>query len=110
MPLFGPKSTPSERRKHFANVKAPASVVGEALGGGVQLDPNSKWHQGIQVMKVDQYGAMAKRYLTITKDKSAIYCTHQKLEKFLKTGDNTSIAHNLSKMAKGMITMGESGG
>lgn len=44
---------------------------------------HSKWHQGIRVTKIDKNGKMAKRFLTISKDKMAIYCTHENIEKFL---------------------------
>ena len=67
----------SDRRKYWANVQTPASSVHAALGDKVRLGRHSKWHQGIPVLKVDRNGNMAKRYLTIGKDKTAIYCTQQ---------------------------------
>ncbi|CAB9512209.1 Inactive phospholipase C-like protein 1 [Seminavis robusta] len=81
--------TPSERRKHWASVKSPASSVTAALGDNVKLAKHSKWHQGIPVMKVDKAGKMAKRYLTIGKDKMAIYCTHQSIEKFMAKSESS---------------------
>lgn len=40
-------------------------------------------------MKVDKNGKLAKRFVTISKDKMAIYCTHQSIEKFMAKSESS---------------------
>ena len=106
------KADQNEKRKYWASVKEPASSVAEAIGAKVKIDPASQWHEGIQVMKVDTNGQMGKRYLTITKDKTAIFCTHETLAKFLRhSGPGFSLAGAFSSMKTEMKTLrGGTGG
>lgn len=106
------KGDQAERRKHWANVKEPASSVAEALGENVSIDSASKLQQGIEVMKVDSNGQMAKRFLTITNDKTALFCTHEKLEKFLsKVGKSFSLSGAFSSMKTEVMALrGGTGG
>jgi hypothetical protein len=104
----GRQGSSSDRRKYWANVTAPASSITAALGDNVRLRKHSKWHQGIPVMKVDRNGKMAKRYLTIGKDKMAVYCTQQSIEKNMAQSES-SFSLRLPKLS--MLSLrGISGG
>lgn len=78
----------SQRRKEWANAKLPASSVKESLAA-VKLPRGSKWEKGIQVSKVDSNGNLAKRYLTVSKDKMAIFCTHQSIDKLIDQAESS---------------------
>lgn len=90
-------SNASERRKFWASSAVPASSISAALGENIALGAESKWHEGIQVTKIDKNGKSAKRFLSISKDMQAIYCTHESIAKFLAKGE--------SKMFKNMTSM-----
>lgn len=68
------------RRQIFAEARAPASSIPEFLHDGVSLNPKSLWFKGVVVIKIDSKGKFQKRYVTISKDKMAIFCTQHPLD------------------------------
>ena len=85
--MSGISSRRNERRKEWAFADTPARSVIEALAS-IKLPSVSKLEKGVQVMKVDTNGQLAKRYLTVTKDRMAIFCTHQSIEKCVEKAES----------------------
>jgi len=75
----------------YLAVKTPATTVGTAMTSGV--DASRQLEQGIPVQKITSRGGYKKRVITISKDRFAIFCTHQKIEK-------KGVAGAMSEMAK----------
>jgi len=77
----------------FIDVKTPATTVGVAMKTGVSV--SRELDNGISVQKITNYGNYKRRVITISKDRFAVFCTHQKIEKSGVSGAMSTIAQKL---------------
>jgi len=89
---------------------APVSTISKYLSDNVQTSIGSKWQQGIQVKKIDSVGQSAKRYLTVSQDKTALFCTHEPLDNYLsKKGSGFSLSNSFGNLKKNLKTLRDGG-
>ncbi|GAX20251.1 phosphatidylinositol phospholipase C, delta [Fistulifera solaris] len=71
-----PQRLKSVRTTHWTNAPSPATTVGHALLHDTTTDYSALEH-GIPVLKVTRRGQWKPRILTISKDRFALFVTHQ---------------------------------
>ena len=83
----------SQRTLQWTSVRSPATSLSDALEE--KLTDVEALEQGIRVTKVTTRGAFKKRVITLSKDKYAIFVTHQKLKDKGTSGFFSNIASTL---------------
>ena len=82
----------STRTLAFIDVKTPATTVGDAMK---TVPVVSELEKGIPVQKVTSNGNYKRRVITISKDRFAVFCTHQQIEKSGVKGAMSAVAQKL---------------
>ena len=69
--------TKSERTFHWTNARSPATTVGQALRQRAGHAEYAALEEGIAVLKVTHRGRLTPRIVTMSRDRFALFVTHQ---------------------------------